>query len=76
MDSESEEDGMGVSCVRGECVDHDRVEGACDEREVLPVGLLTRPRSDRGWSCERVTEGSPGNTSVLRERSGEQVKGD
>ena len=37
---ESEEDGM---------------EGACGGREVLPVGLLTRPRSDRGRSCERVT---------------------
>ena len=36
-------------------VDRDRVEGACDEREVLPVGLLTRPRSDRGRSCERVS---------------------
>ena len=35
-------------------VDCDRVEGACDECEVLPVGLLTRPRSDRGWSCKRV----------------------
>ena len=35
-------------------VDHDRVEGACGGREVLPVGLLTRPRSDRGRSCERV----------------------
>ena len=36
-------------------VDRDRVEGVCDEREVLPVGLLTRPRLDRGRSCERVT---------------------
>ena len=35
-------------------VDRDRVEGACGGREVLPVGLLTRPRSDRGRSCERV----------------------
>ena len=35
-------------------VDCDRVEGACDGREVLPVGLLTRPRSDSGRSCERV----------------------
>ena len=35
-------------------VDRDGVEGACDEHEVLPVGLLTRPRSDRGRSCERV----------------------
>ena len=36
-------------------VDRDGVEGACGEREVLPVGLLTRPRSDRGRSCERVS---------------------
>ena len=36
-------------------VNRDVVEGACDEREVLLVGLLTRPRSDRGRSCERVT---------------------
>ena len=35
-------------------VDCDVVEGACGGREVLPVGLLTRPRSDRGRSCERV----------------------
>ena len=35
-------------------VNRDRVEGACDEREVLPVGLLTRLRSDRGRSCKRV----------------------
>ena len=41
--------------MRGECVDCDGVEGACGGREVLPVGLLTRPRSDRGQSCERVT---------------------
>ena len=37
-------------------VDRDGVEGACGGHEVLPVGLLTRPRSDRGRSCERVTE--------------------
>ena len=36
-------------------VDHDGVEGACSGREVLPVGLLTRPRLDRSWSCEWVT---------------------
>ena len=35
-------------------VDRDGVEGACGGREVLPVGLLTRLRSDRGRSCERV----------------------
>ena len=35
-------------------VDRDRVEGACGGREVLLIGLLTRPRSDRGRSCERV----------------------
>ena len=35
-------------------VDRDGVEGACGGREVLPVGLLMRPRSDRGRSCERV----------------------
>ena len=35
-------------------VDHDGVEGACGGHEVLPVGLLMRPRSDRGRSCERV----------------------
>ena len=35
-------------------VDRDVVEGACGGREVLPVGLLMRPRSDRGRSCERV----------------------
>ena len=35
-------------------VDRDGVEGACGGREVLPVGLLTRPRSDRSRSCERV----------------------
>ena len=36
-------------------VDRDGVEGACGGCEVLPVGLLTRLRSDRSWSCERVT---------------------
>ena len=36
-------------------VDRDGVEGACGGREVLPIGLLTRLRSDRGRSCERVT---------------------
>ena len=36
-------------------VDRDGVEGACDECEVLSIGLLTRPRSDHGRSCERVT---------------------
>ena len=36
-------------------VNRDGVEGACGGREVLPVGLLTRPRSDRGRSCEQVT---------------------
>ena len=41
-------------------VDRDEVEGACGGREVLPVGLLTRPRSDRSRSCERV------NTCVAR----------
>ena len=35
-------------------VDHDGVEGACGGHEVLLVGLLTRPRSDRGRSCEWV----------------------
>ena len=35
-------------------VDRDVVEGACGGREVLPVGLLTRLRSDRSQSCERV----------------------
>ena len=35
-------------------VDRDGVEGACDKREVLSIGLLMRPRSDRGRSCERV----------------------
>ena len=37
-------------------VDRDRVEGACNECKVLPVGLLTRPRSDHGRSCERVNK--------------------
>ena len=36
-------------------VNRNRVEGACGGREVLPIGLLTRPRSDRGRSCERVS---------------------
>ena len=36
-------------------VDRDGVEGVCGGCEVLPVGLLTRLRSDRGRSCERVT---------------------
>ena len=36
-------------------VDRDVVEGACGGPEVLPVGLLMRPRSDRSRSCERVT---------------------
>ena len=36
-------------------VDRNGVEGACSGREVLLVGLLTRPRSDRSQSCERVT---------------------
>ena len=40
-------------------VDHDGVEGACGGREVLPVGLLTRPRLDCGRSCERVTASPP-----------------
>ena len=40
-------------------VDHDRVEGACDECEVLPVGLLTRLRLDHGQSCERVISIDP-----------------
>ena len=37
-------------------VDHDGVEGACGGCEVLLIGLLTRPRSDCGWSCEWVTK--------------------
>ena len=41
--------------MQGECVDHDGVEGVCGGREVLLAGLLMRPRSDRGRSCERVT---------------------
>ena len=36
-------------------VDCDGVEGACGGREVLPVSLLMRPRSDRSRSCKRVT---------------------
>ena len=36
-------------------VDHDGVEGACGGREVLPVSLLTRLRSDRGQSCKWIT---------------------
>ena len=36
-------------------VDHDGVEGACDEHEVLLIGFLTRPRSDHGQSCEWVS---------------------
>ena len=36
-------------------VNCDGVEGVCGGREVLPVGLLTRPRSNHGRSCERVT---------------------
>ena len=36
-------------------VNRDVVEGVCGGREVLPVGLLTRPRLDHGQSCERVT---------------------
>ena len=36
-------------------VNHDGVEGACGGREVLPVSLLTRLRSDCGQSCEWVT---------------------
>ena len=35
-------------------VDRGGVEGACGGREVLLVGLLTRPRLDRGRSCEQV----------------------
>ena len=35
-------------------VDRDGVEGVCGGREVLPVSLLMRPRSDHGRSCERV----------------------
>ena len=35
-------------------VDRDGVEGACDGREVPLIGLLMRPRSDRGRSCEQV----------------------
>ena len=43
-------------------VDRDGVEGACGGHEVLLVGLLTRPRSDRSRSCERVT----GSTRAYR----------
>ena len=43
-------------------VDRNGVEGACGGREVLLVGLLTRPRSDRGRSCERVN----GSTRSMR----------
>ena len=35
-------------------VDCDGVEGACDRCEVLSIGLLTRLRSDCGWSCKQV----------------------
>ena len=35
-------------------VDRDGVEGVCGRREVLSISLLTRPRLDRGRSCERV----------------------
>ena len=35
-------------------VDHNGVEGACNEHEVLSIGLLMRLGSDRGQSCERV----------------------
>ena len=31
------------------------VEGACDEHEVLLIGLLTRLGSNCGQSCEQVT---------------------
>ena len=36
-------------------VDHNGVEGVCGGREVLLVGLLTRPRLDCGRSCKWVT---------------------
>ena len=45
-------------------VDRDGVEGACGGREVLPVGLLTRPRLDRGRSCERVIGFGPINLEI------------
>ena len=35
-------------------VDRDGVEEVCGGYEVLSIGLLTRPESDHGWSCERV----------------------
>ena len=35
-------------------VNCDGVEGACGGCEVLPVGLLMRPRLDHGQSCKRV----------------------
>ena len=30
------------------------VEEVCSGYEVLPIGLLTRPGLDRGWSCKQV----------------------
>ena len=57
VDGKSEEDDMGVSCVRGESIDHGRSQwgrGVCNEHEVPLIGLLTRLRSDRGRSCKRV----------------------
>ena len=36
-------------------VNHDGVEGACSEHEVLPIGSLTRLGSDHGWSCKWVS---------------------
>ena len=36
-------------------VDHDGVEGARNEHEVLSISLLMRPGLDCGWSCKQVT---------------------
>ena len=36
-------------------VNHNGVEGVCDEHEVLLISLLMRPGSDHGQSCEWVT---------------------
>ena len=35
-------------------VNHNGVEEACSEHEVLPIDLLTRLGLDCGWSCEQV----------------------
>ena len=59
-------------------VDCDEVEGACGGHEVLPIGLLMRPRSDCGQSCEWVNVQIPSESKCswgVEEKSGNRSGG-